>query len=170
MRNSVLILVLLSLLIHGCSNPSEPTLRTCGDSESLQQLSASRIIRIEYGASFGMCLGYCKSWIEASGGGVTFTKAGWLEVKPVSCSATFPCPIWSAKWSGLVSAIDLDEFQELGEVIGCPDCADGGTEWVEITTPGGKHKVTYEYDNPPDAIKPFRKTLFDLMQSFNGCD
>lgn len=76
----------------------------------------------------------------------------------------------SAKWSDLVSAINIEAFFAWEEVIGCPDCADGGAEWIEITTSTGTHKVTYEYDIPPNAVKPFHAKLVELKSSFKECD
>src|SRR5690606_4083978 len=168
MRSRKLIILFLSALTAGCSDSSERPL--CEGSQPLNPLKSNPILRIEYGVSFGFCVGYCITWIEASEASVVYTKAGWHDLAPVSCSPDFTCQVWAAKWAELVSAIDTEAFFELDEVIGGPDCLDGGAEWLEITTLKGKHKVTYEYTAPPDAIKPFRDTLFDLKESFNKCE
>jgi hypothetical protein len=168
MKSLNLILLLFSVLIAGCTESTER--RLCEGSDVPLPLVTNSILKIEYGVSFGMCAGYCRTWIEASHDKVLYTKAGWQEPPPQSCSATFPCQVWPKKWEHILSTIDIDAFFALDEVIGCPDCTDGGAEWVEITTLQGKHKVTYEYTAPPDAIKPFRDTLFELKESFNKCE
>ncbi|MFO7256578.1 MAG: hypothetical protein DIU61_002725 [Bacteroidota bacterium] len=168
MKSLSLILLLFSAFIAGCTDESSER-RVCEGSDVPYPLVVNDILEIEYGTSFGMCVGYCITWIEASQDKILYTKAGSQDVTPVSCSGPTPCQGWSAKWENLVSDIDIEAFFNLDEVIGCPDCADGGAEWVEITTFQGKHKVTYEYTAPPDAIKPFRDTLFELKESFK-CD
>ena len=37
-------------------------------------------------------------------------------------------------WDNLLELLDTEKFYALSEVIGCPDCADGGAEWIEIVT------------------------------------
>ncbi len=34
--------------------------------------------------------------------------------------------------NSVVKSIDYESFKKLNEIVGCPDCADGGAEWVEI--------------------------------------
>ncbi len=168
MRNLRYAVLLLTGALYGCSNPSAEPL--CG-SDTLYPLNANSIVRIQYGTSFGFCVGYCRKWIEAAEGGVSYTKTGWQGEVPVSCTAPFPCTVWVAKWSNLTSAIDIDAFFALDEVIGCPDCTDGGAEWVEIeTSRGRRHKVTFGYGIPPDAVKPFHDILGELKESFNECN
>ena len=51
------------------------------------------------------------------------------------------------------------------ETIGCPDCADGGAEWIEIKLANGeKHKVTFEYMNAPSAFKNYISGLRGLLE------
>ena len=38
----------------------------------------------------------------------------------------------------------MDSFFILEERIGCPDCADGGSEWIEILANNKTYKVTFE--------------------------
>jgi hypothetical protein len=38
-------------------------------------------------------------------------------------------------------------------VIGCPDCADGGAEWLELGFEKEVKRVTFEYMHEPDAYK-----------------
>ncbi len=122
---------------------------------------------LSYGTSFGECLGYCKREILVSGG-VTFTKSGWLseEVLPdSSCSIVFikdPLPEY-------LDDINLDSFHSMDETIGCPDCADGGAEWLELGFDNEVKRVTFEYMNEPDEFKNVIPSLRDLMAGFNDC-
>lgn len=58
-----------------------------------------------------------------------------------------------SQWETLVKNIDYNTFRKLPAVVGCPDCADGGAEWLEVRlTDGTLHKVTYEYGIEPVDI------------------
>ena len=57
-------------------------------------------------------------------------------------------------------------FRNLEEVIGCPDCTDGGVEWIEITTSELSHKVTFEYFNEPEETQNYIDDLRDLMEQY----
>lgn len=122
---------------------------------------------LSYGTSFGECLGYCIREIIVSGG-VTFTKSGWLidEALPdSSCNIVFimdPLPAY-------LEDIDLDEFLAMDETIGCPDCADGGAEWVELGFEDQVKRVTFEYMNEPEELGDVVPELRILMESFNDC-
>ena len=108
----------------------------------LCQATTNLVKFIKYGTSFGMCSGYCfqetiydsKLTISLSeyyrGKGQNNDKPN--KVDTVKTDRT--------KWNSLVKSVDLIKFYKLPQVIGCPDCADGGAEWIEI---GTKNK-TYE--------------------------
>jgi len=53
---------------------------------------------------------------------------------------------------------------------GCPDCADGGAEWVEISFDTLKHRVTFEFLNEPEELTPIVSALRELMLDFEGYD
>ena len=122
---------------------------------------------IAYGTYFGECLGYCKREVVISGN-IVFTKSGWGidgSLPDSSCSMTFlrnPLPDY-------VEMMDLNEFKMLDTILGCPDCADGGAEWLELSFEGDIKRVTFEYMNEPDEIKFIIEDLRDLMLGFEGC-
>ena len=146
------ILFIVSSLFAGCeeNNPA--------NSDSL---------KINYGTSFGFCLGYCKQEVDLSAAEIKFTKSGWGEsVKTKTCTA----PIDNNEWSALVKSINYSEFARLEEVIGCPDCADGGSEWIEIQAEDKKHRVTFEYGHEPEEVKAYIEVLRAYKNSFKNCD
>ena len=122
---------------------------------------------LSYGTSFGECLGYCVREIVVSGG-ITFTKSGWLvnEALPdSSCNIVFvmdPLP-------GYLEDIDINAFLAMDEIIGCPDCADGGAEWLELGFEGQTKRVTFEYMNEPEELEEVIPELRIMMESFNDC-
>ena len=101
-------------------------------------------------------------------GGISFTKSGWLvdkELPDSSCSIVFvmdPLP-------GYLEDMDLKEVHAMDDIIGCPDCADGGAEWLELGFEDRVKRVTFEYMNEPEQLGDIIPELRILMESFNDC-
>jgi hypothetical protein len=132
-----------------------------------QKEGCSGILRIEYGTSFGECIGYCKRDISVTRNRVDFTKSGWVD-----SLGTKQChdDLGRNEFSGLTGEIDLPGFNGLDPVIGCPDCADGGAEWIRVVSPDTDKKVTFEYGKEPDEVKSYIGLLRDFMKRFDDCD
>lgn len=128
------------------------------------------ITSISYGVSFGMCIGYCINKMEIKQTKVILNDSSWNteEYPAKNCQKSIP----AEKWNELVQCADSIAFTRLDSIYGCPDCADGGAEWVEITTPEWKHKVTVDYSGPnrPAVLENLFKKLRELKVSFNGCE
>lgn len=125
----------------------------------------SDITSISYGTSFGFCYGYCKQSINIEQTKVEYLASSWGDDR------TFPDieitrNISDETWRSLRNEIDFIIFRNLDEVIGCPDCADGGAEWIEIETATQKHNITFEYNNPPEEIRSYINTLSEILKSF----
>lgn len=122
----------------------------------------SEITKIIHGTSFGECYGYCLTNTEYDASTYYFEKRSWFideaEYPSIACSET------AIMWEDLSSSINFEEFQTLEEVIGCPDCADGGAEFIEIITDDGTYKVTYEYNTPPEMLE----SLLQVMSEIDG--
>jgi hypothetical protein len=160
-RSTVAIFLLTVLLLSvGCSR--DGVVPCNGPAESLQ----SRIVRISYGTSFGWCVGYCRAEINAANNQVQYAMDGWSTVKPVVCSKEITCE----EWASVTGNINVATFFSLPETIGCPDCADGGAEWIEIETSASTHRVTFEYGVEPQELSPYVDELRDLMLSFKDCN
>ena len=70
-------------------------------------------------------------------------------------------------WPILTRNIHFDKFIKLDNVLGCPDCADGGGEWVEIKRNGRTYKVTFEYGNEPKDLSNIIGLLRAYSVAFN---
>jgi hypothetical protein len=155
--------LLLSLLFITIQNScSDGTTKRCGEEPGVQ----TEIIRIKYGTSFGFCVGYCWKQLTINGDEIQFEKMSREEDEPVNCERDIDC----SDWVPLSQNFDLENFFALEEVIGCPDCADGGAEWIEIQSNRSKHKVTFEYLSPPVTISAQVASLRELMKSFDACN
>ena len=64
-------------------------------------------------------------------------------------------------WKKLISHIDKNKFFALPSKIGCADCDDGGSEWIEIKLKNKSHKITFEYGK---NIKGIEMLISELRQ------
>ena len=132
----------------------------------VENLTNSEIIQIKYGTSFGECIGYCKHDLVMKSDAVTYNCASWnASIQPI----THTDILNAATWDGLKISLNTKDFFNLPSTIGCPDCADGGAEWIEIELKNGNtHKVTFEYNNEPSMLKNHILKLRVMLAS-NEC-
>ncbi len=120
------------------------------------------LVRVSSGTFFGECEGYCKTSVHVEPTRTTFVASTWDQSLP-----TYRQYSWGRdQWSTLLSLVDWDTFSDLPEVIGCPDCADGGGEWIEINVAGESHRVTFENAATIDAIQPLIEWMRLLRADF----
>ncbi len=109
---------------------------------------------INYGTSFGMCVGPCRKEINLVNGDLNFTVfytegRGAIGGTPKIYKEKSDSDLQKS----LSQSIDYEAFKKLNNSIGCPDCADGGAEFVELISYNIKHKVTFEYGKAPKEIE-----------------
>ena len=124
---------------------------------------------VNYGTSFGMCVGPCRKEMNVVKNEVIFTVfytegRGAIGGTPKIYNEALDAILGKS----LVKSIDYEAFKNLNEVIGCPDCADGGAEWVEIFKNGSKHKVTFEFGRAPKEIESLVTILREKKAYFEG--
>lgn len=137
MKKLKIISLLLIVLLTSCLN--DPIDDDNGELEKISDKS----ITIKTGTSFGMCLGYCALEATITMNSVFYESSSWQKDKYPS--KIYRESISSEEWESLISLIDMDEFETLDDAIGCPDCADGGSEWIEINIDKRVKKVIFEY-------------------------
>ena len=124
------------------------------------------ITQLNYGTSFGECIGFCKHELTLKSNKATYTCYSYYPTIQTLTKTD------SIKKSALDSIYNLNTsaFFNLPATIGCPDCADGGAEWLEIQlVNGNKHIVTFEYNNEPPSLKNQIMKLRELF-SKNKCN
>ena len=110
-RFQLFLIILLVAFTTSCSN------------ESLYR----KVAQVNYGTSFGMCVGYCKREVSIDSVYTSYSCAGWTkEVEPT----LYKVQTTKSAWDSVKVLINNKAFFELPATIGCPDCADGGAEWV----------------------------------------
>ena len=143
-----LLSVLLVTLFAGCDD---------------KELNSSDLT-INYGTSFGFCIGFCNRSISIRESKIDFAKSGRDSATKVCDKAAS-----NEEWNLLVKSIDYIKFSKLDTIIGCPDCADGGAEWIEIKSGDKKHKVVFEYGHAPKESEAYIETLRSELKSFEHC-
>ena len=144
-------IILSTFSFMACENESQVM-------ESKQSALSSVVIK--YGTSFGMCLGPCKKEMVLANDEAAFTVyqnggRGTAGGDPV----TYTEKLNSDYITAVANSVDFEAFKKLEETIGCPDCADGGAEWVEITKNDSRHKVTFEFGHDVKEIGGLLKLL-----------
>lgn len=116
-----------------------------------------RIVNLNHGESFGMCSGYCYSEKRYSKSEIIEYRKSWNNIDP----AIFDTISYSKKsWNMIIRLIDLEKFKKLPKRIGCPDCTDGGAEWIEIImSDSSNYIVEFEYHAEIEGIMDLLKYL-----------
>jgi hypothetical protein len=132
-----------------------------------EQIENKDILSISSGTSFGRCVGYCRQSINIMSN--PFQVIASRE--PNFNQGSFPptnviFPLNSTEWIDVVSLLNLDTFQSLDDRIGCPDCADGGAEWVQIDWNNGNKRVTFENRQTVKGIEKLIEKLREMRQIY----
>lgn len=141
----------------------------CTDQPLVSAEIPSDTVIIRSGTSFGMCIGYCVKDMELIGTQATFTKRSYRDEAKYP-TRTCTKVISADKASALKALAQLNEFRKQPEVIGCPDCADGGAEYVEIQVGEVKHRVKFEYGKTIPGFEALVKDLRAQRDLFSDCE
>lgn len=151
-------IIFLFLMIMGRCNPTRVS---SGEHTSGDPLT------ICTGTSFGMCAGYCVKEYVINGATVDLTmfSRDKAQTSPKSCQRT----IDQASRDSLNTLADLEAFSKKPERLGCPDCADGGAEYIELQRGDQKHRVTFEYGQTIPGFESLVSALRSQRKAFDEC-
>ena len=146
------------------------SLARCSDQSSIiAENTFAETVILRSGTSFGMCIGYCVKEIELVATNATFTKKSRPDpTKYPTRTCTKSVPVNKA--AELASMARFEEFRKLPETIGCPDCADGGAEYIEMQVGELKHRVTFEYGKTIPGFETLVKDLRVQRDLFDDCN
>jgi hypothetical protein len=125
-------------------------------------LQLKNIRKIKTGTFFGHCVGYCNQEFIITPKKIIYTKTANSSDLSKNPDVVKEISISRAEWQNLVQSIDADKFTALPDTIGCPDCADGGGEWIEISNRHASKKIVFEYNQSVPEIKSLVKKLRNL--------
>lgn len=155
----------LTMVVASCgttkNGKSDPTTSTEPDSKS-------GIISILHGTSFGNCRGYCIKEETYSTSSLFTAQKAWdsTRLKPITKTSSFT----SKEFEVLCNAVDMKKWNSLSERIGCPDCADRGSEYVIITTKKGSKQVVFDAYSNVEEIKELLILLREKRKQIEGSD
>ncbi|SOD96582.1 hypothetical protein [Spirosoma fluviale] len=119
--------------------------RCSPDKSALAEPLSTDGLIIRTGTSFGMCVGYCKHDYVISGTTLMLTQTSQLRTPNQNPVKTCQTTISPAVWDTLKAAANPTLFFQQPEQLGCPDCADGGAEYIELEADGQNHRVIFEH-------------------------
>ncbi|GAB4004627.1 hypothetical protein GCM10028808_02630 [Spirosoma migulaei] len=124
-------------------------------------------LTIRTGTAFGMCAGeYCIREYVFNGTHVTLThKGARSQAAAQSCQST----ISAADWIALKASVNLASFNQQPAVLGCPDCADGGAEFIELQVGEQKHRVTFPVGETIPGFESLVTGLRNQRNAFSEC-
>lgn len=136
------------------------TMVLCACKVTNNMATEDNVLQITHGTSFGRCNGYCTKTL-------TYSKEKSFETEQSRNEKNFPLKTtqipWSKQeWNMLTQALSSLDISSIPDTIGCPDCADGGAEFIEITTKTGIKKITFEFGVEVKELTPFLHTLRKL--------
>ena len=131
------------------------------------QFETKDIRSISSGTSFGMCRGYCRQSINVTSNPfqvVALKEPNFAQNPYPSVQRLFSSA--SSQWEELMSLVNLKSFTTLGDTIGCPDCADGGAEWIQVDWIKGSKRVTFENGRTVKGVQPLIEKLRQMREAY----
>lgn len=130
---------------------------TCQPAPAESSVSTDEPVVVRNGTSFGMCIGYCWTELRIDRTRTVLVSRGWD--RSTHPERTYETPTDPDLWKRVQALLDVETIETMDDVYGCPDCADGGAEWVEVAIDGRQKKVTFEYGATLDPIAELTETL-----------
>ncbi|MCK8491971.1 hypothetical protein M0L20_08930 [Spirosoma sp. RP8] len=155
MKLRVINMLLLAALI-GCTTVSPEDTPTADD------------LIIRTGTSFGFCVGYCVRDYTFKSTVVTLTQKESRK-PPQNPEKTCQATISQTDWNALKALANLENFSKQPERLGCPDCADGGAEYIELQSGDKSHRVTFEYNGTIPGFESFVEALRAQRAAYKEC-
>lgn len=111
--------------------------------------STSSVTRVVSTTSFGMCIGYCTTRLDISEGQAVLIReprgGRGGAINHHAQPQRFSRPLSDAEWRDIQRLAAETDLTTVPDVVGCPDCADGGAEGLTIEGPGGAESVSLEF-------------------------
>ncbi|ASS48299.1 MAG: hypothetical protein A3D31_19295 [Candidatus Fluviicola riflensis] len=143
--------LIVTAIAAGCHTAKEAT-------------TGNSVISIVHGTSFGHCRGYCIKEIHYSNASLVYKEIS-------RDSVNFPVKETNEQFTQkeldeLAAQLDWKKWEALDSVIGCPDCADRGSEYLIISTGKGTKKVIYDAHSTPEGLENILKTIREKRRVF----
>ncbi len=125
-----------------------------------------RTTELRSGFSFGECLGYCRAELTINRSNSVLIRKTWDWDREDFPDQQIERETQAVVWDNLVGFIDFVVIQAMDDVYGCPDCADGGSEWIAVTHDGETKKITFEFGSVLEPIAQLVDSLRSIRSDF----
>ncbi|MBI3715462.1 MAG: hypothetical protein HY255_05665 [Betaproteobacteria bacterium] len=127
---------------------------------------ALNLIQVRRGQSFGECGSQCWNLIELGRSNGHYSEGTFNRpARPYA----FDVNLSPSEWRELEAIAARSPIRKKNETIGCPDCADGGAEWIELAYGDGtKWKVTFDCSSRPPALREIAGKLDQLAAAYRA--
>jgi len=130
------------------------------------QSQESNELKISTTYSYGFCMGYCNLSFN-----ITSAEILVSEYSHEKDSSEFPVleeryPVSEEFWNNLLSKMNIDEFNSLPDVVGCPECVDQGAILISISYGNVSKNVTIDPLEEPPEIFELLKIFHDLNEKY----
>lgn len=116
--------------------------------------AAGSVSQVVSTTSFGMCVGYCKTRLEISPGKAVLVREPGGRGEPTLPVERKEESLSPQEWDEIAQLAGAAKIDGLPDVIGCPDCADGGAESLTIVGPGRNKTITFDHGANVEAAGP----------------
>ena len=123
-----------------------------------------KTLRIRSGTDMARCHGYCDTELYLDSTTAVFVERSILFEKFPERSERVE--ITAAEWNDLAHAADTSGIMKLDSTIGCPGCADGGIEWIEVRSVEGTKQVVFPLGAEVPAIADLLEKIRAIRKRF----
>jgi hypothetical protein len=113
--------------------------------------------------SFGFCVGYCQATLEISSEEMVYVEESRRSELP---TVRRTARLSSSEWNALIDGLDRSAIERLPDTVGCPDCADGGAESIEVIGVDWRKRVTFEHGATMPVLQPLLDRVRMLRSRF----
>lgn len=116
--------------------------------------AAGGVTQVVSTTSFGMCMGYCKTRLELTPGKAVLVREPGGRGAPTLPVERKEEALSPQEWQEIARLAAEAKIDGLPDVIGCPDCADGGAESLTVVGPGRNKTVTFDHGAAMKEAQP----------------
>jgi hypothetical protein len=116
------------------------------------------------GLSFPFCAGYCTTELVIDDGELRYTESSRDSTRYPPRTRTQA--LSAEEWSRLRQFVDLAALETVVGTHGCPGCADGGIEWLEIRSEERSPRATFEHGQELAPIRELQREVRALRERF----
>jgi hypothetical protein len=113
-----------------------------------------------------MCVGYCATRLELSASGAVLVREarGGRGAPQNLPEQRFVKPISATEWKEISRLAASTDLSGLPDVIGCPDCADGGAVTLTISGDRGARTITFDHRASVAEAQPLLERVRQIRE------